>query len=86
MRLTDVANATSMSKTAAHRCLAGLVARGLAACDGDTNRYHIGDRILAWATLARTVRAGQPDHALPAAARRRTARHPSTSRCAGATT
>jgi DNA-binding IclR family transcriptional regulator len=52
LRLTDVADRTGMSKTAAHRCLAGLVAHGLAAQDGESGRYFIGDRILAWAGMA----------------------------------
>jgi DNA-binding IclR family transcriptional regulator len=52
LRLTDVANATGMSKTAAHRCLAGLVAYGMAAFDAESSRYFLGDQILAWAGMA----------------------------------
>ncbi|MGX7680835.1 IclR family transcriptional regulator [Jatrophihabitans sp. DSM 45814] len=52
LRLTDVTQLTGLSKTAAHRCLAGLVAHGMASLDGDSNLFYLGDRILAWVGMA----------------------------------
>lgn len=54
LRLTEVTKATGMSKTSAHRCLAGLVSHGLACVhdDGETTRYYVGDRIYAWIQIA----------------------------------
>lgn len=52
LRLTDVARLTGLSKTAAHRCLGGLVAYGMAAYDGETSLFYLGDRILAWVGMA----------------------------------
>ncbi|CAH1692765.1 IclR family transcriptional regulator [Hyphomicrobiales bacterium] len=51
-RLVDVVRRTGLSKTVTHRCLAGLTAQGLAAFDGDSARFFLGDRILAWSTAA----------------------------------
>lgn len=48
LRLTDVSRITGLSKTAAHRCLAGLVAHGLATFDDNSSLFFLGDRILAW--------------------------------------
>lgn len=52
VRLTDVARLTGLSKTAAHRCLGGLVAHGMAAYNGETSLFYLGDRILAWVGMA----------------------------------
>lgn len=52
LRLTDVSRVTSLSKTAAHRCLAGLVEHGLASYDPPSSLFFLGDRILAWVGLA----------------------------------
>lgn len=52
LRLTDVSNVTSLSKTAAHRCLAGLVEHGLASYDQQTSLFFLGDRILSWVGMA----------------------------------
>jgi DNA-binding IclR family transcriptional regulator len=52
LRLTDVSRITGLSKTAAHRCLGGLVTHGLASYDADTSLFYLGDRLLAWVGLA----------------------------------
>jgi DNA-binding IclR family transcriptional regulator len=52
LRLTDVTRITGLSKTVAHRCLAGLVAHSLAVYEPDNGRFFLGDRILAWVTQA----------------------------------
>jgi DNA-binding IclR family transcriptional regulator len=52
LRLTDVSRLTGLSKTAAHRCLAGLVAYGMASYDDESSLFFLGDRILAWVGLA----------------------------------
>lgn len=52
LRLTDVTRLTGLSKTAAHRCLAGLLAHGLAAYDSESSLFFLGDRILAWVGMA----------------------------------
>lgn len=49
LRLTDVMGVTGLTKTVAHRFLAGLVAHGMATSDRSTGRYFLGDRIFAWA-------------------------------------
>ncbi|MGF6440725.1 IclR family transcriptional regulator [Paraburkholderia youngii] len=53
IRFTDVVKVTQLNKTVAHRCLAGLVAYGLALFDSDSARYYLGDRIFAWTAMAR---------------------------------
>jgi DNA-binding IclR family transcriptional regulator len=52
LRLTDVSRITGLSKTAAHRCLAGLVDSGLASFDPPRSLFFLGDRILAWVGVA----------------------------------
>jgi DNA-binding IclR family transcriptional regulator len=52
LRLTDVSRLTGLSKTAAHRCLGGLVTHGLAAYDSESSLFFLGDRILAWVGMA----------------------------------
>jgi DNA-binding IclR family transcriptional regulator len=52
LRLTDVARLTGLSKTATHRCLAGLTTHGLAMFDQDDARFFLGDRIFSWTVLA----------------------------------
>lgn len=52
-RLVDVVRRTGLSKTAAHRCLAGLTLHGLAAFDEDNARFYLGDQIFAWSFAAR---------------------------------
>lgn len=54
LRLTDVVRETALSKTAAHRCLNGLVAYGLAEYNEDNAHYYLGDTIFGW-----TQQAGQ---------------------------
>ncbi len=53
IRFTDVVKVTELNKTVAHRCLAGLVAHGLATFDSDSARYYLGDRVFAWTARAR---------------------------------
>jgi DNA-binding IclR family transcriptional regulator len=50
--LTDVTRITGLGKTVAHRCLAGLVAHGLAIYEPDSAHFFLGDRIFAWVTKA----------------------------------
>lgn len=52
LRLTDVSRQTGLSKTVTHRCLAGLLAHGLASYDESSNVFFLGDRILAWTRMA----------------------------------
>lgn len=52
LRLTDIARLTTLSKTAVHRCLAGLTAHGLATLEEDEGRFFLGDRLFAWAATA----------------------------------
>jgi DNA-binding IclR family transcriptional regulator len=52
LRLTDVAHTTRLSKTAVHRCLAGLTAHGLALFEPEENRFFLGDRLFAWTVMA----------------------------------
>jgi DNA-binding IclR family transcriptional regulator len=52
MRLVDVVSETSLSKTAAHRCLSGLVAHGLAEFNEEGGRYYLGDRVFGWTSSA----------------------------------
>ncbi|MFK4441861.1 DNA-binding IclR family transcriptional regulator [Caballeronia udeis] len=52
LRLMDVARITELNKTVAHRCLAGLLAHGLASYDQENSRFFLGDRIFAWASQA----------------------------------
>lgn len=54
MRLTDIVQSTRLSKTAAHRCLAGLTLHGLASYEPDLARFFLGDRIFVWAATARS--------------------------------
>ncbi|MGD9943530.1 MAG: IclR family transcriptional regulator [Burkholderiaceae bacterium] len=49
LRLAAIVKQTQLSKTAVHRCLAGLVAHGLATLDEQASHYFLGDRILNWA-------------------------------------
>lgn len=53
IRLTDVVKVTALNKTVAHRCLAGLVAYGLATLDNESTRYYLGDRVFGWTAMAR---------------------------------
>ncbi len=52
LRLTDVTHITGLSKTVAHRCLAGLTAYGLASFEKDEGRFFLGDRLFAWTVIA----------------------------------
>jgi DNA-binding IclR family transcriptional regulator len=52
LRLTDVARITALSKTAVHRCLAGLTAHSLAIFEPDEARFFLGDRVFAWTVMA----------------------------------
>lgn len=53
IRFTDVVKVTELTKTVAHRCLAGLVAHGLATFDSESARYYLGDRVFAWTATAK---------------------------------
>ena len=48
LRLTDVSRITGLSKTVAHRGLAGLVAHGMATYENESARFFLGDRLFAW--------------------------------------
>jgi DNA-binding IclR family transcriptional regulator len=52
LRLTDVVRITALSKTAAHRCLAGLTAHRLAIFEQNEGRFFLGDRLFAWTVMA----------------------------------
>jgi DNA-binding IclR family transcriptional regulator len=52
LRLTDIVRITGLNKTVAHRCLAGLVAHGLASYEQDGALFFLGDRIFAWVSKA----------------------------------
>lgn len=51
-RLTDVARATGLSKSTAHRFLAGLVQVGLLEQDGDTGCFYLGFDLVALGSVA----------------------------------
>lgn len=53
LRLTDVAEASELGKTTAHRILGGLINQNLVEQDPETGRYFIGVKMLSWATAAR---------------------------------
>jgi len=53
LRLTDVTQLTGISKTAAHRCLAGLTLHGLASFEENGGHFFLGDKIFAWGVVAR---------------------------------
>ncbi|MDR3399413.1 MAG: IclR family transcriptional regulator [Pandoraea sp.] len=52
LRLMDVARITQLNKTVTHRCLAGLLAHGLASYDQEHSRFFLGDRVFAWTSQA----------------------------------
>jgi DNA-binding IclR family transcriptional regulator len=53
LRLADVVRATGLGKTTAHRLLGGLMATGLVEQDGETGRFFVGLKMLAWAMAAK---------------------------------
>jgi DNA-binding IclR family transcriptional regulator len=53
LRLTDVAEATGLGKSSAHRILSGMTAGGLVEQDAENARFFVGLKMLAWAHAAR---------------------------------
>ncbi len=52
LRLTDLVKATGLSKTAAHRFLAGMMQQGLVEQDALSGRYFLGLNLVVWAAAA----------------------------------
>jgi DNA-binding IclR family transcriptional regulator len=52
LRLTDLVKATGLSKTAAHRFLAGMQQQGLVEQDTLSGRYFLGLNLVVWAAAA----------------------------------
>jgi DNA-binding IclR family transcriptional regulator len=53
LRLAEVTKRSGLSKTATHRCLAGLTAHRLATFDDATSLFFLGDQIFEWYIAAR---------------------------------
>lgn len=52
LRLVDVARVTGLGNATIHRVLGGLVAHGLAEQDGESGRFFLGMRLVAWAAVS----------------------------------